>query len=80
MTYLTLFYTHSGAIKFELYLASVGKKGKTMPVPRKLSSSCGVCNMCDLENLDMDGMNIEDIDRIYQMENQDYKLVYQGEE
>lgn len=41
--YLATFYTHLGAIKFHKALTSQGIEAVMMPVPRKLSASCGTC-------------------------------------
>jgi len=41
--YLVTFFTHSGAIKYRRMLEKEGIKCETMPVPRSLSSSCGIC-------------------------------------
>lgn len=43
MKYLATFYTHYGAILFHRYCKKKRIPAKMMPVPRKLSSSCGVC-------------------------------------
>ena len=79
MDHIVLFFTHSGAIKFEIYLEGKGMSGRTMPVPRKLSSSCGVCNLFSTDELKMEGMNLEDIDRIYKVDGSNYFLIYEGE-
>jgi len=41
--YLATFYTHYGAIKFHNECVKNGTPSSTAPVPRKLSSSCGIC-------------------------------------
>ncbi|MGB5822931.1 MAG: DUF3343 domain-containing protein [Proteocatella sp.] len=41
--YLVTFFTHSGAIKYRRMLEKQGITCETMPVPRSLSSSCGIC-------------------------------------
>ena len=42
-TYLATFFTHHDALVYKRALDSIGIKAKLMPVPRKLSSSCGTC-------------------------------------
>ena len=42
-TYIATFYTHFGAMRFSKICQSQGIPCKLMPVPRKLSSSCGTC-------------------------------------
>lgn len=41
--YIATFFSHFGAIKFNKSLKENGINGVLMPVPRKLSSSCGTC-------------------------------------
>lgn len=43
MDYLVTFYTHYGAMRFHRYCVKQGIPAKMAPVPRELSSSCGVC-------------------------------------
>ena len=43
MDYLATFYTHYGAMRFQKQCKKDGIPAKMMPVPRELSSSCGVC-------------------------------------
>ena len=41
--YLATFYTHFGAMRFNKFCGNEGISAKMAPVPRGLSSSCGVC-------------------------------------
>ena len=41
--YIATFYTHAGAIVSSRSLTRAGVANRMMPVPRKLSSSCGTC-------------------------------------
>lgn len=41
--YIATFYTHYGAMKFLSTIKAKGLPGRMGPVPRSLSSSCGVC-------------------------------------
>ena len=43
MEYLATFYTHYGAIRFHKFCGKECLPAKMTPVPRELSSSCGVC-------------------------------------
>ena len=43
MKYLATFYTHFGAMRFNKYCIKENIPAKMAPVPRELSSSCGVC-------------------------------------
>jgi len=42
-TYIATFFSHFGAIRFHKGLQEQGIRAKMMPVPRKVSSSCGTC-------------------------------------
>lgn len=41
--YIATFFTHFGAVRFSRDLKARGMACKLMPVPRKVSSSCGSC-------------------------------------
>ena len=43
INYLATFYTHFGAMRFKQFCGNKGMSAKMAPVPRELSSSCGVC-------------------------------------
>lgn len=79
MTYLVLFHTHLGAIKFELLLEQKGLIGCTKPVPRKLSSSCGVCNEFTTKVFELTDFTSYDVSKIYRVESTDYHLLYDSD-
>lgn len=74
MKYLITFHTHAGAVRFERLLSKEGLDCELMPVPRKLSSSCGVCARFDAEKYRQ--WEDEDVDSIYLVENKEYQLIY----
>ncbi len=77
--YIALFFTQSGALKYQRYLETLGVKGELKPVPRKLSSSCGIAAEFRYHgNLQM--LITEDVAKIYLIENETYVLKYQAEE
>jgi len=49
-SYIATFFTHYGAVKFERDCKKINISAKMMPVPRKLSSSCGTCVKFTAEN------------------------------
>ena len=72
--YIVLFFTHSGAVKYRRFLNKNNIDNEMMPVPRRLSSSCGVCiSFCyddissiittDIEKIfkEIDGSKFEEI-------------------
>ncbi len=79
MNYTVVFYTHSGAIKFEKRMSKLNIQCTLQPVPRKISSSCGICaKMCyegKVEDL------IEDeIQSIFKnIDKNQYDMIYESE-
>ena len=43
MEHIATFYTHLGALRFHRKAAARGDEAVMMPVPRRLSASCGTC-------------------------------------
>ena len=41
--HIATFHTHFGALSFHKKLKALGDQAIMMPVPRKLSASCGTC-------------------------------------
>lgn len=78
MEYIALFFTHSGAIKYDRFLKSEGISCELMPVPRKLSSNCGIGAKFTLDG-DINSMISEDIEKIFIIEGKEYKLIYDSE-
>lgn len=78
MIYIALFFTHTGAVKYDRYLKKNGIKSQIKPTPRTLSSSCGVIVEFDY-NENINKIISEDIEKIYNKENKDYNLIYEAE-
>jgi hypothetical protein len=49
---VVLFYSTSGAIRAEKLAKNAGLKVKLIPVPRHLSSDCGVCLRCESSDME----------------------------
>ena len=66
--YTATFYSHFGAMTYNKALKSHGISAKLMPVPRKVSSSCGTCvnyehtSAIDHDDCELDSIYIEDND------------------
>ncbi|MCQ1529587.1 MAG: DUF3343 domain-containing protein [Lutispora sp.] len=75
MEYIVTFFTHFGAIKYSRFLSGKGIPSETMPVPRKLSSSCGVCVKFRASE-EISSMVSDDIERIFLLEGSEAKLIY----
>lgn len=78
MEYIVLFFTQFGAIKFEKSLSKKNIQGTMMPVPRKLSSSCGISVKFNFEG-DISGLICSDINKIYAADGKNYNLLYHSE-
>lgn len=78
MEYLATFYTHSGAVKYQRYLKNQGIKVDLMPVPRKLSSNCGIAARFYFME-DVSSIISEDIETLYSINNKEYRIIYQNQ-
>ena len=63
--YIATFHTHLAALLTNRALTSRGVQARMMPVPRKLSSSCGTCVRYLAENAHLDAMD-EDVEAVYE--------------
>ena len=70
MEYIATFYTHFGASEYARNLRRAGLRCRMMPVPRKLSSSCGTCVRFEAEQPILLG---EDLEGVYRVENGEYQ-------
>ncbi|MDR2720626.1 MAG: DUF3343 domain-containing protein [Nitrososphaerota archaeon] len=58
--YIVTFYSHFGALSYYKVLKDRGINAKMLPVPRKISSSCGTCVCYENDLLvDLDGYEID---------------------
>lgn len=76
--YMVLFYTHSGAIKFSRKAKKMQFDCELMPVPRQLSSNCGVGAKIEFDG-DPQLLVDEEIEKIYNNLENKYQLVYSGD-
>lgn len=77
MEYIAIFYTHFGAIKYSKYLSGKNITSEIMPVPRKISSSCGICVKFKTD-LDVSTIVSEDIEKIFAIDDSNMKLIYEN--
>ena len=84
MTYIATFFSHFGAVNFNRHLKGTDHKPMLMPVPRKLSSSCGTCVKfllnTSIQELIDSGIFDEDLDTIYAVEGDSYTPVHENHE
>ena len=63
--YIASFYSHFGALTYCKALKRQGIDAKLMPVPRKISSSCGTCvsyahvSAVEMEDCELEALYIE---------------------
>lgn len=77
MHYLATFFTHCGAVKYQNHLKNKSIPVELMPVPRKLSSSCGISAKFEY-GWDIRSMISEDIETLYEIADSNYKLIYKN--
>lgn len=78
MEYTVLFYTHSGAIKFNRKMKSENIKCELMPVPRALSSNCSISAKIYFNGSLIDFID-DEIEKIFITDNNKKELVYETE-
>ena len=76
--HIATFHTHFGALTFHKKLKALGDNAVMMPVPRKLSASCGTCVKFSLP-FDHAWAD-EDLEAVYLHEEGDYRLLFENEE
>ena len=78
MTYTVVFVTHSGAVKFDRYMKNQGFFCELMPVPRKLSSNCGIGAKIEYDGSLKDIVS-NDTEKIFRHVGDSFELAYAAE-
>ncbi len=77
--YIATFHTHLSALMTSRNLAACGVRAQMMPVPRKLSSSCGTCVRYLAEDANLSAMD-EDVEAVYEkIGKEEYTLLMNAE-
>ena len=63
--FIATFHTHLSALMTSRTLTDLGVQARMMPVPRKLSSSCGTCVRYLAEEAHLDAMD-GDVEAVYE--------------
>ena len=71
--YIATFHTHLSAL-----LTASGAEARMMPVPRKLSASCGTCVTYQAAAPLLDKMDA-DVERVFQVDGETYTLLLENE-
>ncbi|WP_368233533.1 DUF3343 domain-containing protein [Anaerotruncus rubiinfantis] len=74
MVYIATFYSHFGAIRFKKLCDARNWKAKIMPVPRKLSSSCGSCVRYEGDFACPTDSVPEEVEQIFQVTEDGYRI------
>lgn len=76
MNYIIIFFSQSGALKFNRNMEKKGIECILAPTPRMLSSSCGTCAKIFYDKNILDLVD-EEIESIYSVKGlKDYSLIY----
>ncbi len=76
MKYIVIFFSQSGAIKFNRNMEKKGIECILSPTPRVLSSSCGTCARISYDKEVLELVD-DEVESIYLIKNlKDYYLVY----
>jgi hypothetical protein len=77
--YIATFHTHLSALMTSRSLTALGVRAQMMPVPRKLSSSCGTCVRYLAEDPNLGAMD-EDVEAVYEkIDKEEYALLLEKE-
>ena len=75
--YLATFHTHLAALRTQRTMKGLGISARMMPVPRRLSSSCGTCVRFEADTPCLNAMD-GDIEGVYEeMGVECYKLLHE---
>lgn len=77
--YIATFHTHLSALRSSRTLAAAGIRASMMPVPRKVSSSCGTCVSYEADEPMVACMD-EDAESIFVREGEEFRAVHHFEE
>ena len=77
--YIATFHTHLAALMTCRNLNGKGVKAAMMPVPRKLSASCGTC-VRFTRPFDPAALSDDDLEAVYAVEAGGYRLLFENEE
>lgn len=75
MIYIATFYSHYGAMHCKKLCDRAGLPARMMPVPRKLSSSCGTCVRIEAEDAESIP-RIEETEQIALEEAEGYRILF----
>ncbi len=78
MIFIATFFSHFGAVNCKKVCDKAGLPAKMMPVPRRLSSSCGTCVHIETDSPDSIPRS-EDSEQIALEKNGNYQILWKAE-
>lgn len=78
MEYIVLFFTHSGAIKFEHKCKKNNIQCELMPVPRSLSSNCSISAKINTESSIKELID-DEAEKVFLVKENKNELIYEAE-
>lgn len=79
MNYTIVFFTHSGAIKFDKKMSKLNIPCSLQPVPRKISSSCGICAKICYDG-EIESLIEEEVHSLYrELSKNHYELLFESQ-
>ncbi|MDD2573635.1 MAG: DUF3343 domain-containing protein [Bacillota bacterium] len=78
MDYIATFFTHSGAVKYKNHMTKLGIGIELLPVPRRLSSDCGIGARFSTSQ-DIRHLISEDIDKLFAVEKDGERLLFSSD-
>jgi hypothetical protein len=79
LKYIATFYTHSEAVKYRRYMERESIAIELIPVPRELSSDCGIGARFSLKDQDIASYVSEDMEKIFLETEAGYELIYKNQ-
>ncbi|HCL20364.1 MAG TPA: hypothetical protein DHW47_00260 [Oscillibacter sp.] len=76
--YIATFHTHLSALLTCQSLTACGAAARMMPVPRKLSASCGTCVSYQADSPLLEQMDT-DVERVFAVDGDSYTLLLENE-
>ena len=81
MQYIATFFSHFGAVRFQHLCTERGWQAQVRPVPRSLSSSCGICVFFKTEVLeDATSLQTPELEQIVRERENGYGVLYPAAE
>ena len=81
-TFIATFYSHFAAVHFKKEIDALGLgRSRLMPVPRSLSSSCGICVRFEtVDPAPLERLVSEELEQIARVDGTEYITVYRAQD